>query len=589
VILVSRQPAFIDPLRSTCDAAGLDLAVAEDAPAALEVARRLAGMASGSATGGATGGAIGGVIVDVAAIDDLGSALCDELRAAPGAADAPIVFVGDGHGVIASLADALGVGGDAWFLLPVDARILVAKILAWRGESVPAIASAIIERRPVEGAFPRVIAAAATADQLLGALGEHDSDDDNDDDDGVHGGGAPPVHTPPPAPAVGGAPRDHHDDEAPFAPDDGSCQGAAWLTLLATARRRRASGVLSSIAADDTRRVCVLRDGRVVGLSSSAAREQAASILLRLGLLTAARHRALPPALSSSTTAALCAHLEATGGLLSAERHAARRAVLLAQWLAFAASDGGRWSWRPGAHDGTDDVVSEPGDALDDDEAARALRARLHDERLWALVGGPDTVLRRAATPPDDAGAFLVRDDELRVLSHVDGARTLDDLIALVGDQGAVLRAAVFGVASGALAVTTLGRAETADAREARRTRERALVRERVLDRLARARESDYFTFLSVDEDASFTEIVHAIAALRAHYDPAGPAMRGQGELRGALVEIRDVLADAEAVLCDDELRAAYRSRLPTTATATTTAARTSADRTTTTPRRGAG
>jgi hypothetical protein len=107
--------------------------------------------------------------------------------------------------------------------------------------------------------------------------------------------------------------------------------------------------------------------------------------------------------------------------------------------------------------------------------------------------------------------------------------------------------------------------------------RERALVRERVLDRLARARESDYFTFLSVDEDASFTEIVHAIAGLRAHYDPAGPAMSGQGELRGALVEIRDVLADAEAVLCDDELRAAYRSRVRTTTTAATTTATTAA------------
>jgi hypothetical protein len=102
----------VGPLRATCVAAGLDAITADDAPRALRAAAEACG-----------GTGLAGVVVDVAAVDALAEALCEELRALPGrlrraaaaAADGPLPRLPARHAPRAARCD----------LQPVPLRLLL--------------------------------------------------------------------------------------------------------------------------------------------------------------------------------------------------------------------------------------------------------------------------------------------------------------------------------------------------------------------------------------------------------------------------------------------------------------------------------
>jgi hypothetical protein len=121
--------------------------------------------------------------------------------------------------------------------------------------------------------------------------------------------------------------------------------------------------------------------------------------------------------------------------------------------------------------------------------------------------------------------------------------------------------AALLGWVFGALQPLQRAPAATDDAQQERLTLARALERERVLDRLRRAREGDWFHLLSLAADANAHDVAAAARSLRARFDPARAVARGVGDLRGALREIVAAIDEAESVLLDDELRAAHRRR----------------------------
>ncbi len=78
-----------------------------------------------------------GIIIDLIAIHDDPTDICDALRATPSAASIPVLFLGTGEEAVRSTTDALIAGGDGYFQLPVEASRVTAKILAYTGTPTP--------------------------------------------------------------------------------------------------------------------------------------------------------------------------------------------------------------------------------------------------------------------------------------------------------------------------------------------------------------------------------------------------------------------------------------------------------------------
>jgi hypothetical protein len=153
--------------------------------------------------------------------------------------------------------------------------------------------------------------------------------------------------------------------------------------------------------------------------------------------------------------------------------------------------------------------------------------------------------------------------EERTVVERLDGTRSLDDLVFASGLHAhVVLRAALLAVAAGAVRVLARGLPRSVDDAIVRRERDIAIDRSRVLDKLALARHGDYFSVLGVEPTATAFEVHRAAARLRERFDPARWGDAAFADLKSALREIVDVVADAEAVLADPALKDAYRANL---------------------------
>ncbi|MBM4280119.1 MAG: hypothetical protein FJ137_04985 [Deltaproteobacteria bacterium] len=541
VLLVSCRPSLLAPLVDACAAGGLDVDVADDAAAAAAAARGR----------GSRDDPFVGVVVDVDAVADLAEPLCEELRLIPGFGDAPIVFVGPAASPLSSTAAVVAVGGDAFFALPVEAWRVVGKVLAYGGAppaALSAVSSVLPEEDPAPARSTPSFAHAATPDELLAALGD----------------------------AAVVAPTD--DDEL-LAAGAGTLTPGLAPALLWAAHAGARAGTLELLDDAGVRRAAVFVDGAPLTLRSTAPAEQAEAVLLRLGWSTSARlasaraARALPS--SSTTTAeALSAALVQAGALLPEERAPVTAAILAEQLAAFVAVDTGAWQLRSadgddaGAGRGATDGHADDGDARAlASRLAEAVRRRFDEPRLLAAAGGGDSVWTPRVSvglgdEPLPAWRAALRDDEGRALRCCDGTRTLEAVVDVAGVPPAVAATAVLlGWIFGALQPEHRGPAPGEEARRDRLAQARTLERERVLDRLRRAREGDWFHLLSLTADASAHEVAASARALRARFDPARAVARGVGDLRGALREIVAALDEAEAVLLDDELRAAHRRR----------------------------
>jgi hypothetical protein len=540
VIVVSRRNSLVAPLREAAFVVGLDVDVGRDPGEAAAIAR----------IHGSADDPVVGVVVDV---DDHGSvvaALCDELRLVPGLDDVPVVLLGAPHGPLSSTAVALDVGADAFFALPVDAGRVIAKLLASRALPAPPSLSLPTNLVPLPDthADPApAFVAAATPDELLAAL----ESTDVTSVDGV--------------PSAG--------DDADAGVDCGVVEAGGVASLLWAAHRRCHSGSIDFLDDAGGRRGCFFVDGALRRVHSTVAAERPDEILVRLGLVTPARlASALDGGRAPAGAGALCAQLAQAGALLPDERAVARRDVLLEQLAAVVLLDGAAWQRRD-AMSGDDDETGSDADDADNGGGGgdggdsgdsgdggdgfglggllvQALRRRFDLARLYAAVGGGQTVLAPVVDKDadrdedtEDAGGEdwrdALHDDEALALAAFDGKRDVDAVVATSGlARPTVLRAALFGRTFGVLRHTYRAPAPSQERVHDEAMRTAVLWRERVLDRLARARAGDPVRLLSLLPDATAQEVAAAAATLRARFDPARAGDRGIPELRDVLVEI---------------------------------------------------
>ncbi len=360
-----------------------------------------------------------------------------------------------------------------------------------------------------------------------------------------------PAEAPPPLPFVALEPA-----EGRF--DDGELPALLWSASLL--------GVTGAIDLSDESggvRRLFLEEGEPVFMTSSMAADRPEEILLRGGLVTAARHARLRAAPSTSGRR-MCAQLVDDGVLKLDELFAAVRGVLTEQVLALL-----EWSR------GTFRFVQERAFAADRVRLSHALpaliaegvRRKFDEERLWAVLGGPQTLLGPQTRAPGGVLPPLSAEETL-ALARLDGTRALDDVILESGlHPHVVLRAALIGVTTGAVRVLARGLPRGPAEIVARRERSVSIDRARVVDRLALGRHGDYFTFLGVDVEATPFEVHRAAQRLRERFAPARYNDSAFADLRAALQEIIDVVGDAEAVLAEPGLRDSYRQNLRQSAT----------------------
>jgi hypothetical protein len=537
VLLVSRRPALLEPLADTCALAGLDVDVADDAAAAAANARARASRDD----------AFVGVVVDVDAVGDFASSLCEELRLVPGLHDAPIVLLGSPEGPLSSTNAAVAAGGDAFFALPVEARWVVAKLLIYGGAPTTTLApTSPVLPLPSRTTSARVpaFAAAATPDELLASL----------EDTAI-------------SEAVDGA----RGEDSRLAARAGRVGPGDVAALLWAAHVGGHTGTFEFLDDVGVQRTCRLVRGATGAFRSGAPGEQPAAIVVRLGWTSAGRIAALrlPRGLPEDAFAC-CRILADAGAILPEERAPLAQAIVAEQLAAWVTIDSGTWQMR----DEQDDSNEQRAPGLVDDEAlptllAEALRRRFDHARLAAAVGGASTILAPCLTvsahDDDQRGVRWRRAlhaDEARALSSFDGERNVDAVIDVAGVAAPVaLRAALLGRVFGALEVVERGSTPSAEELASHRTAARTLERERVLERLARARGGDWFQLLSLTSDATAYDVTAAATALRARFDPARALARGVGDLRGALREIATAIDEAEALLVDDDVRETHRRR----------------------------
>ena len=89
-----------------------------------------------------------------------------------------------------------------------------------------------------------------------------------------------------------------------------------------------------------------------------------------------------------------------------------------------------------------------------------------------------------------------------------------------------------------------------------------AIDRRRIDERLALARDSDYFALLGVGREAGRAELLRAHADLRDTFADEQLEPRTREELADALAELHAALDEAREVLLDEALRAAYLAQL---------------------------
>lgn len=205
---------------------------------------------------------------------------------------------------------------------------------------------------------------------------------------------------------------------------------------------------------------------------------------------------------------------------------------------------------------------------VDLDPGAAATEIDLEAPMLAMLVAGARLGLglgRMQEALPESTALRLDVDelealaDELRCpgaegwLGLLDGGRALGLLVAEDGLDERELWAVSCVLVAAGLAAPAEYDAEAALV---------AIDRRRIDERLALARDSDYFSLLGVGREAGRAELLRAYADLRETFAEEQLEPRTREELADALAELHAALDEAREVLLDEALRAAYLAQL---------------------------
>jgi len=419
-------------------------------------------------------------------------------------------------------------------------------------------------RAEEEAARAAVLDARARA-RLSFISGRFDAVPDLDTVGGIDVGDARRAHGEGEGIPYGGPLRDVgvEDTEAPpplpfvaLEPPEGGFHDGELPALLLAIWSQRVTGAVEISVDDDRRRTVFFEAGEPVHMSSALPGDRPEEQLLKGGLITAMVHAELRVGELMSARR-MGARLVDEGHLKLEELTPAVRGVLTEQLLRLVEWGSGRFRF-----------VEERAHAVDrvrlehhfDAVVAEGTRRKYDEVRLWAVLGGPSTLLG----PGDTMRTLPPLSPEERVaISAFDGTRSLDDVVLGAGLHAhVVLRAAVLGVACGAVRVLARGLPRSSDDAIVRRETAIAIDRARIVDKLALARHGDYFSFLGVESTATPFEVHRSAQRLRDRFDPARYTDAVFADLRAALREIVDVASDAEAVLSDSALRDAYRANL---------------------------
>lgn len=572
VLLLSRRRRFLDPLIETLSATGLDVVVAEAAADGADAWSTLTPL---------------GAIVDLLSVSAPVDA-CATIRDLPAAAGIPILFVGSGAEEVRSTNDAVFVGGDAYFQLPVETARIVAKVAAYVGIPTPHGASEVLLGDPDGHPPHRVVPPAALPDDLLG-----DDADDNDaitdggvgtidagrdgtvDDDSAHTVSAPLRPSEPDDKAVGPSmsspplerpwiayeagrfdavdtiAREAHDAVAThprmtlveLVPAEGLFFDGELPGLLWAAWSQGVTGAIEVRHFDGRTRTLGLEKGEPVWLHSVLDEDLPANILVMHGFLTSSQ-RASFPGLSSPSTRRLCTALVDNGLLKLEELVPAARCVLLEQLRALLLwPEGSFRSLRAPTND-ADRVCLDDGFAS---VMVSEVRHLFEEGRLWSVLGGPMTLVRLAE--PCVLPAPLV-DEERAVITAIDGTCSVADVV--FGSRCApivALRAVFIGVTVGAVIVVSRGSPRSADDAAWRLRRAQQIDRARIVDQHTLAREADLPRFLGLASHASLTDMRRAVALIRERFNPAHYVDAAFADLQPALVEILERADRAETEL----------------------------------------
>jgi len=341
----------------------------------------------------------------------------------------------------------------------------------------------------------------------------------------------------------------------PLTPADGMCAEGEIPALLWSCHFLGVTGRVTFVHPDGRKRILFLEHGEPVGFSSDLGRDRPEEMLLRAGLITSRRYAELRAGPTMSARR-LCAQLVQDGGIKTEEHFTAVRGVLTEQVLSLLEWDKARYAYDESRAHPEDRVrLVNRFDAL----LADGLRRKYDDARLWRVLGGPASIIgpeRRALRlPPLGPG-------EIAAAKLLDGLRSLEDLLLEVpAPAEVILRTAFILLSCGGARMLARGLPVEPLDRRVAEERKVAIDMERVKDRLALARDGDYFAFMGLGPEATTTEVARAAKSLRERFDPRRYADPAFNEVRTALVEIQDVISEAEVVLGDPGLRAAYHQR----------------------------
>ncbi len=179
---------------------------------------------------------------------------------------------------------------------------------------------------------------------------------------------------------------------------------------------------------------------------------------------------------------------------------------------------------------------------------------------LMGTLGSPSTVVSLVANAIPNWSVLKLTQDELRVITLIDGMRTIEELV--FNSKLDALR--IYHLLSAlvtlqAAQVVTRGAEEFVSTPSAPQS---SIDHRRIQNKLEQVQQRDYFEILGVERSATSYEVEQAYERFCHDFAPNRLPPELKAELRRDLTEIQQVVEDARLVLLNPQTREAYAHHL---------------------------